>query len=304
MVPLRFSGLQSHPEKTGPSIRETDSDYKDVFVPGPSQVGRIRWWIAVNDLERFENLVEIMDRLREPQGCPWDREQDYDSLRSYLLEECYEVADAIDRQDHAGLCEELGDLLFQIVFLSRIAKEEDRFTVTDVIRGIAKKMIRRHPHVFGSEKADTPAEVLKNWEEIKRGEKEISSVLDGVPRALPALLKAQRLGTKAARVGFDWTKPSEVLEKIDEELQELREAVAAGDADEAKGEIGDLLFSIVMLARHMGIDPEGALEKTNLKFTSRFSWIESKLEQSGESVEDFDLERLEELWGEAKAALT
>jgi MazG family protein len=258
----------------------------------------------VNDLERFDKLAEIMDRLREPQGCPWDREQSYETLRSYLLEECYEVADAIDRQDHAALCEELGDLLFQIVFLSRIAKEENRFTVSDVIRGIAEKMIRRHPHVFGSERAETSEEVLKNWEEIKRGEKEFSSVLDGVPRALPALLKAQRLGTKAARVGFDWTRPSEVLEKIDEELQELREAVAADDAEEAKGEIGDLLFSIVMLARHMGVDPEGALEKTNLKFTRRFSWIESKLERSGESIDSFELDRLEELWAKAKAALS
>jgi tetrapyrrole methylase family protein/MazG family protein len=257
----------------------------------------------VENLQRFEKLVEIMDRLREPGGCPWDREQTYETLRSYLLEECYEVADAIDRRDMDDLREELGDLLFQIVFLSRIAKEEGRFNSEDVVRGIAEKMIRRHPHVFSNVSAETSEEVLRNWEEIKRQEKEgkaDGSLLAGVPRALPALLKAQRLGTKAARVGFDWEAPADVLEKIDEELGELREAVAAGDRVAARAELGDLLFSVVMLARHMDIDPEGALEKTNLKFTDRFTWIEEKLRSSGENVEDAGLERLEQLWREIK----
>jgi len=164
-------------------------------------------------------------------------------------------------------------------------------------------MIRRHPHVFGSVNAETSEEVLKNWEEIKRhekGEERNASLLAGIPRALPALLKAQRLGTKAARVGFDWTAPSEVLEKIDEELSELREAVASGDRGAAKAELGDLLFSIVMLARHMDVDPEGALEATNLKFTERFGWIEERLRRSGENIEDVGLDRLEHLWREIK----
>jgi tetrapyrrole methylase family protein/MazG family protein len=257
----------------------------------------------VEDLQRFEKLIEIMDRLRDPGGCPWDREQTYETLRSYLLEECYEVADAIDRRNMDDLREELGDLLFQIVFLSRIAKEEGHFESEDVVRGIAEKMIRRHPHVFSDVSAETSEEVLRNWEEIKRQEKEgkaDSSLLAGVPRALPALLKAHRLGTKAARVGFDWEAPADVLEKIDEELGELREAVAGGDRVAARAELGDLLFSVVMLARHMDIDPEGALESTNLKFTDRFTWIEEKLRSSGEKVEDAGLERLEQLWREIK----
>jgi MazG family protein len=263
----------------------------------------------VSDLDRFEGLVEIMDRLREPGGCPWDREQTYETLRSYLIEECYEVAEALDQGDRDALREELGDLLFQIVFLSRLAQEEGRFTAGDVIRGIAEKMIRRHPHVFGNASAEDSAAVLKNWEEIKRkekcanGESLPASVLSGLPRGLPALLKAQRLGTKAARVGFDWNEASDVLGKIDEELGELRGAVREGDREAARAEIGDLLFSVVNLARHLDIDPEGALEGTNLKFTRRFEWIESRLAAAGSSVDEVDLERLEELWNGAKKAL-
>jgi uncharacterized protein YabN with tetrapyrrole methylase and pyrophosphatase domain len=246
----------------------------------------------VKDLENFETLVKIMDRLREPDGCPWDREQDYETLRSYLIEECYEVADALDRGDRAGLREELGDLLFQIVFLSRLAKEEGQFVAADVVRGIAEKMIRRHPHVFGDATAETPEEVLRNWEEIKRQEKGLGkaganpgesppSVLDGVPVALPALLKAQRLGTKAARVGFDWERPADVLEKSEEEL-------------------GDMLFSLVMLARKLDVDPEGALERTNLKFVRRFNWIERQLGKERKRVDEERVERLEQLWDAAK----
>jgi MazG family protein len=257
----------------------------------------------VEDLTKFEKLLEIMDQLREPGGCPWDREQTYETLRSYLLEECYEVADAIDRGHAEDLCEELGDLLFQIVFLSRIAKEQGKFRSEDVIRGIAEKMIRRHPHVFGTASAETSGEVLRNWEEIKRHEKADKpggSLLAGIPLSLPALLKAQRLGTKAARVGFDWKAPADVLKKIDEELAELREAVIADDPAAARAELGDLLFAIVMLARHMNIDPEGALEQTNLKFTDRFTWIEEKLRRSGDNIEEAGLERLEQLWREIK----
>jgi MazG family protein len=265
----------------------------------------------VNDLESFETLVKIMDRLREPGGCPWDREQDYETLRSYLIEECYEVADALDRGHPADLREELGDLLFQIVFLSRLAKEDGDFVAADVVRGIAEKMIRRHPHVFGDAKAETPAEVLRNWEQIKRQEKgldqgapqagqETPSVLDGVPIALPALLKAQRLGTKASRVGFDWVRPIEVLDKIHEELGELRQAVEQENRSAVREELGDLLFSLVMLARKLDVDPEGALEQTNLKFVRRFNWIENELAKEHKRVDEEDVERLEQLWNAAK----
>jgi len=252
-----------------------------------------------------------MDRLREPEGCPWDREQDYETLRSYLIEECYEVADALDRRDRAALREELGDLLFQIVFLSRLAKEDGEFVAADVVRGIAEKMIRRHPHVFGDETAETPAEVLRNWEEIKRREKgqnrassgaraAEASVLDGVPIALPALLKAQRLGTKASRVGFDWERPVDVLDKIHEELGELRQAVEQEDRSGVREELGDLLFSLVMLARKLDVDPEGALEQTNLKFMRRFNWIEGELRKEERRVDEEDVERLEQLWNASK----
>jgi MazG family protein len=251
-----------------------------------------------------------MDRLREPGGCPWDREQTYESLRSYLIEECYEVAEALDRGDAGALREELGDLLLQIVFLSRLAMEDGAFTVDDVIQGIVEKMIRRHPHVFGTESADTPAEVLQHWEEIKRREKADAagsdrppSVLAGIPRALPALLKAQRLGTKAARVGFDWDGPAGVMDKIDEELAELRGAVKRGDPVAAREELGDLLFSIVNLARHMEIDPEGALEQTNLKFRQRFQWIETRINEQDRELQTLDLDALEKLWDRAKHAL-
>lgn len=258
----------------------------------------------------FENLVAIMDRLRGPGGCPWDREQTYETLRGYLLEESYEVAEAIDAGDPAGLCEELGDLLFQIVFLSRLAKENGRFEAADVVEGIATKMIRRHPHVFGDDTAEDAQDVLRKWEEIKRREKASSgaaeshqpSVLDGVPRALPALLKAQRLGSKAARVGFDWPDAPSVLEKVDEEAAELRRAVASGDRDGAREEIGDLLFSVAMLARRLDIDPEGALEAANRKFRERFARVEGALRSRGIAVESAGIDELDRLWNETKSA--
>ncbi len=263
----------------------------------------------MKDPQRFESLVSIMGRLREPGGCPWDREQTFETLRGYLLEECYEVADALDRDDIDDLKEELGDLLFQIVFLARLAAEQDSFSIADVIRGIAEKMIRRHPHVFGSARADTSQEVLRQWEEIKRVEardkagKGVAgreSILDGIPTALPALLKAQRLGTKAARVGFDWERPEDVLEKVAEEVDELRAAVASGDRRSMRAELGDLLFATAMLARRLEVDPEGALEQTNLKFVRRFSWIERELARQGVTIEEAGLDRMERLWNAAK----
>ncbi|MCP3979977.1 MAG: nucleoside triphosphate pyrophosphohydrolase [bacterium] len=263
----------------------------------------------MDHLDGLDGLVAIMDRLREPGGCPWDREQTYETLRGYLIEECYEVAEALDHDDPVELCEELGDLLFQIVFLSRLAKEQGRFTVDDVVRGIAQKMIRRHPHVFGDASAETSDDVLVHWEAIKQREKAEAgkaapdrSVLDGVPSALPGLLKAQRLGAKASRVGFDWKRAEDVLEKIDEELAELRRAVESGDHDESREELGDLLFSLVNLARRLDIDPEGAIERANHKFGARFRWIERTLADGGREVAQTDLDRLEQLWAEAKAA--
>lgn len=258
--------------------------------------------------ETFEDLVRMMDRLRDPGGCPWDREQTFRTLRSYLLEECYEVVDALDRGDFPALREELGDLLFQIVFLSRLAKEGDHFTSGDVVRGIGAKMTRRHPHVFGDAKAETSEQVLRSWEQIKRQEKgtpgagaTTPSVLSGVPQALPALLKAQRLGTKAARVGFDWSRPEDVLDKVEEELAELRAAAASGKRLAEREEIGDLLFTVVMLSRRLDVDPEEALEHANLKFQARFMEIERELRRRAIPIEEAGAQLLDELWNRLKS---
>ena len=257
----------------------------------------------------FEDLVAIMDRLRDPGGCPWDREQTYATLRGYLLEECYEVVDALDRADPKALCEELGDLLFQIVFLSRIAVEDGHFSAADVIEGIAAKMIRRHPHVFGDDTAADSAAVLKRWEEIKRHEKGAAdgvappaSVLDGLPAALPALVTAQRLGTKAARVGFDWPDAAAAAAKLDEEHAELREALASGNAGAIGEEIGDALFTLVMLARKLDLDAEAALARTNAKFRERFRKVEAELLRRGIRVEEAGLPLMDRLWEESKAS--
>ncbi len=261
----------------------------------------------MNDHERFGKLVEIMDELRDPGGCPWDREQDWESLRGYLLEECHEALEALDTGDREGLCEELGDLLLQIVFLSRLAQEEGALTARDVVRGIVEKMIRRHPHVFGGERVADSDEVLRNWERIKEQEKaergeHRRGVLDGLPPGLPALVRAQRLGEKAARVGFDWTEPGQVLAKIREELQELQTAVDADDRRAAREEVGDLLFATAMLARKLNHDPEAALASANRKFMRRFQAIESRVAASDASMGSLGLQRLEELWDEVKAA--
>jgi MazG family protein len=255
----------------------------------------------------FDGLVTIMDRLRGPDGCPWDREQTWKSLRRFLLEECYEVADALDRSDPGDLREELGDLLFQIVFLSRLAKEEGHFTASDVVRGIADKMVRRHPHVFGDDRAETSDQVLRRWEEIKRGERDSGpggggSILDGIPPALPAMMKAQQMGARAARVGFEWTCEADILEKIGEELDELRAVVAAGERQRVEEELGDFLFSTVMLARHLDVDPEAALERTNLKFRKRFGKIEEELRRRDVPLEDAGLDLLDRIWDDSKGA--
>lgn len=267
----------------------------------------------------FENLVELMDRLREPGGCPWDREQTYATLAPMLLEEAYEAFDALEeaRLGRADdLREELGDLLFQITFFARVAKERGEFTIDDVIQQVHDKMVRRHPHVFGEAEAGDSAAVLKNWEAIKAEEKLAagkvtgeagSSILDGVSAKAPALMEAHQISTKVARVGFDWKDVEEIFGKMHEELDELREAITAhaGSNDEAdhthvREEIGDLLFVITNIARRLNVEPEAALKLSNRKFRRRFGYIEQQLREQNRKFEDTNIGDLEELWQEAK----
>ncbi len=245
-----------------------------------------------------------MDRLRGPDGCPWDREQTPSTLRGYLLEEAYEAAEAIDSGSPEALREELGDLLYQIVFLARIGKEQGAFTADDVAEGITRKMTRRHPHVFGDAQAEDAPAVLRQWEEIKkreRGGAAPSSSLDGIPKAIPALLRAERLGTRAARTGFDWQRASAVREKVTEEMRELDGAMKAEAPEAIEEELGDLLFSIAHLARHLGVDAEAALQKANAKFERRFRCLEERLRAVKGAGERPDPDLLERLWTEVKA---
>ena len=242
-----------------------------------------------------------MAKLRAPGGCPWDREQNFDTIKPYLLEETYEVFDAIDQRDWPGLAEELGDLMLQAVFFAQMASEESKFRIDDSLDAISEKLIRRHPHVFSDGTAKTSAEVLRRWDEIKADEKKDRGKpqlgrLDSVPRQLPALVEAQHISSKAASVGFDWENPEQVLDKLDEELRELAEARAAGTREEMEGEIGDLLFVIVNLARKIKVDPEQALRKTNAKFRKRFAHVEGRGGFSPGST----IQQMEALWQEAK----
>ncbi len=256
-----------------------------------------------------------MARLRSDEGCPWDREQTMQSLRPYLLEEAYETLEAIDRGDPAKHCEELGDVLLQIVFQSQLAAEQNRFDVADVVDGICHKLLRRHPHVFGSEKARTADDVIEHWERIKKEEKSDNgdeeapavSILDGVPRSLPALLAAHRMSERAARVGFDWRNPAQVLAKVREELLELEQALdrsALSEQDrELAWEIGDLLFALANLARHLGLDAEDVLREANARFRKRFALVEQFAGQRSIDLMDATIEELEDLWQEAKQTL-
>jgi len=252
----------------------------------------------------FADLVRIMDRLREE--CPWDRKQDFASLRRYLVEECFEAVDALDRRDLPALSEELGDLLLQVVFLSRLAREQEAFDSSDVIRGISEKLIRRHPHVFGDVEADDAPAVEAAWEQIKRAEKtakggvEADSELDSVPRAIPALPQAHLLGERAARLGFDWPDAAGVYRKLHEELGELRQALENDAAKEIEEELGDVLFSAAMLARKLKIDPDAALAATNEKFRRRFSRMEEVSRERSEDLRSLTAEGWERLWHEAK----
>ncbi|MCU1349930.1 MAG: MazG family protein, partial [Acidobacteria bacterium] len=225
----------------------------------------------------FDDLVRLMTTLRGPGGCPWDREQTLTSLKPFIIEESYEVVDAIDRNDRAGLLEELGDFLLQAVFAAEIAREEGTFDIDDSITAIHDKLVRRHPHVFGEVEAKDAEQVLVNWEKLKSAERkgENKGVLSGVPLSMPALAKASRLTEKAARVGFDWRRTEDVFEKVDEELGELHEAIAGGDKEKVHDELGDLLFTIANIARKLDVNPEEALQSANRKFTRRFESMES-----------------------------
>lgn len=250
----------------------------------------------------FGRLVDIMRRLRSPGGCPWDAEQTHESLKRYLLEECYEVLEAIDQKHDHHLCEELGDLLLQPVFHAAIAEERGAFDIDDVIDGICDKLIRRHPHVFGDLIIETSDQQLENWEKIKTEEMkgERASVLAGIPPHLPSLLRAHKVSEKASRVGFDWSSVDQVMGKVIEELHEFEDAIADNDQKKMEDEMGDLLFSIVNLGRFLSLDPEDALRKTIDKFTRRFSHIESTLAGMGRSLHEADLDEMEALWMEAK----
>jgi len=292
--------------------------------------------------EKFERAVSIMARLRAPGGCPWDREQTFDSIKPYTLEEAYEVLEAIDNRDWDELKGELGDLLLQVLFYAEMAQEEGRFSIDDVLERLSSKLVHRHPHVFGDVKAETSAEVLRNWEAIKAEEKKKrleagggkttkeeakpESVLAGVSSAIPALLEAYKLSSRAAHVGFDWPNVEGLFDKLSEETAELRQELerfpAPGPRPAQRGiagshtgavtppeelkarledEIGDMLFVLVNIARYLSLDPESALKKTNRKFKRRFQWLEQEIRGSGRRLEDATLDEMEELWQQSKA---
>jgi tetrapyrrole methylase family protein / MazG family protein len=250
----------------------------------------------------FDDLVELMTRLRAPGGCPWDREQTFSSLKPFVIEEAYEVVDAIDRDDRDALREEIGDLLLEAVFLAEIAREEGSFDAGDAITAVHDKLVRRHPHVFGEVEAKDAETVLSNWEKLKSAERkaEEKGLLSGVPTSLPALLKASRLTEKAARVGFDWRHAGDIFAKIEEEVAELRDAVEKNDTSGIEEEVGDLLFTIVNIARRMDVNAEEALQATNRKFMRRFNEIEKSVQESSRTFEQLTLEEMDALWDEAK----
>jgi len=263
--------------------------------------------------ERFQQLVEIMRTLRSEHGCAWDRQQTLKTLRPFVLQETYELLDALDRGDHESLKHELGDFLFEAVFLAQICHEEGRFSIADSIQSIADKLVRRHPHIFDPDgKASlTPKEVKQQWEEIKARERKDAgetekTVLSGVPRSMPSLLRAYELSTRAAQVGFDWVKTDDVIDKAEEEIRELREAVAegGGKSAEAEEEFGDLLFALVNVARKLGIEPEAALRVANDKFQRRFDDVERQVTANGKRFRDLTLEQLEQHWQIAKVRRT
>ena len=261
----------------------------------------------------FDELVIVMERLRAPGGCPWDREQTYASLSQYLLEEAYETFDAIQEADQTGdithLREELGDLLLQVIFHSTIGKERGEFNIDEVCDGISQKLILRHPHVLGDEKLEGADDVLRNWDKLKADEraasgkepKVLASILDEVPVHFPGLLEALKVTSRAAKVGFDWESADQVFRKIDEEINEIRSAISTNERVKVEEEIGDLLFSVVNLARKLEVEPETALKRTNRKFRERFKFIEDKVSVRGEKLESLGLDEMDRLWDESKS---
>jgi len=262
----------------------------------------------------IDELLTVMNRLRAPGGCPWDAEQTYQSLSQYLLEEAYETFDAIQETDATGdtanLCEELGDLLLQVVFHATIGEERGEFTIDEVAAGVTQKLILRHPHVFGDAKFARAEDVLDNWDKLKADERKASgkiekdrdSILDEVPVHFPALLEGLKLTKKAAKVGFDWESADQIFDKFEEEIAELRSAIKSGVTENIGEEIGDLLFVVQNLARHLGIEPETALKKTNRKFRRRFRYIEDQLKLSGKELADANLDEMDKLWNDSKRA--
>jgi tetrapyrrole methylase family protein/MazG family protein len=252
-------------------------------------------------MKEFDELIEIFRKLRGPEGCPWDKAQNHESILQCAVDEVYEFLEAVEEKDDDHMCEELGDMLLQVVFHGQMAEERNAFTLRDVIRGINAKLHRRHPHVFGSLSADTPQQVNLNWEKIKEGEKpERKSILDGIPKALPALFYAEKIQRRAARVGFDWKEIGPVLEKVEEEFAEFKTAAQKEDKEEATEELGDILFSLVNVARHYDISAEEALRRTISKFTRRFRYVEQRVRESKQPWDRFPLSELDIFWEEAK----
>ena len=250
------------------------------------------------DLSKFDTLVEIIARLRAPDGCPWDKEQTHQTLRGNLLSETYEVLEALDKGEAKELCEELGDLLLQIVLHAQIAKDDGEFQIGDVVQGISTKIIRRHPHIFGSRKVKDAEEVMHNWEELKKEEREEGkSMLAGVPKQMPSLAYAYEISRRAVRVGFEWENLDGVIDKI---LEEVKEIKAAGSREEKAQEIGDLLFTLVNYARWEGVDPEAALQEANQKFYRRFSTVEEICRKRGKELQKLSFQEWNDLWEEAK----
>ncbi len=249
-------------------------------------------------LKAFDRLLTIMDELREQ--CPWDKKQTFETLRHLTIEEVYELGDAILDKDLNEIKKELGDVLLHIVFYARIGSETQSFDIADVCNGICDKLVERHPHIYGDVKVENEEDVKRNWEQLKLKEKGTKSVLQGVPKSLPAMVKANRIQDKVAGVGFDWEQPQQVWEKVQEELQELQTEVENADADTMENEFGDVLFSLINYARFLKINPENALERTNKKFIKRFQYLEAKSQEINKSLKDMTLKEMDVFWEEAK----
>lgn len=265
-----------------------------------------RYYVMLKGKYSFNDLLDIMERLRAENGCPWDREQTHESLRIYMIEETYEVLEALESGDKSRFCNELGDLLLQIVFHAQIAKENGDFDIGDVTTEVCRKLISRHPHIFGNVQADTAEKVVENWEDIKKKEKKIKSqtgVLKDVPKILPALMRSYKVQQKAAQVGFDWDDIEDVFRKVEEEIIELRDVYKSNNVERITDELGDAFFALVNLARFLNVQPELALNGTIGKFIRRFEYIEKQSEKAGKRLEDMSLAEMDELWNEAKVQL-